>query len=42
MLELAKYAICVNPNPDLEQVARTRGWPVYWPAGTKGHPEPEA
>ncbi len=35
MLEMAKYPICVNPNPDLEQVARERGWPVYWPAGTK-------
>jgi phosphoserine phosphatase len=33
MLELARYPICVNPNPDLEQVARKRGWPVYWPAG---------
>jgi phosphoserine phosphatase len=32
MLELARYPICVNPNPDLEQVARKRGWPVYWPA----------
>jgi len=31
MLELAKWPFCVNPNPDLEQVARERGWPVYWP-----------
>jgi phosphoserine phosphatase len=31
MLEIAKYPFCVNPNPDLEQVARERGWPVYWP-----------
>ncbi len=35
MLEMAKHAVCVNPNPDLEQTARKRGWPVYWPAGTK-------
>ncbi len=33
MLEMAKYPFCVNPNPDLEQIARERGWPVYWPEG---------
>jgi phosphoserine phosphatase len=32
MLEIARYPFCVNPNPDLERVARERGWPVYWPA----------
>ncbi len=32
MLEMAKYPFCVNPNPDLEQIANQRGWPVYWPA----------
>ncbi len=32
MLEMAKHAFCVNPNPDLERIARQRGWPVYWPA----------
>jgi phosphoserine phosphatase len=32
MLEVATYPFCVNPNPDLEQIARQRGWPVYWPA----------
>jgi phosphoserine phosphatase len=32
MLEIAKHPFCVNPNPDLERVARERGWPVYWPA----------
>ena len=37
MLEIAKYAFCVNPNPDLEQIARERGWRVYWPA-TAFHP----
>lgn len=35
MLEMARHAVCVNPNDDLEQIARERGWPVYWPAGTK-------
>jgi phosphoserine phosphatase len=31
MLELATYPYAVNPNPDLEQIARERGWKVYWP-----------
>jgi len=31
MLEMARYPFCVNPNPDLEQMARERGWPVYTP-----------
>ena len=31
MLEMAKYPFCVNPNPDLEHVARERGWTLYWP-----------
>ncbi|MGB8886825.1 MAG: haloacid dehalogenase-like hydrolase [Candidatus Korobacteraceae bacterium] len=31
MLEMAKYPFCVNPNPDLEQIARERGWLVYSP-----------
>jgi phosphoserine phosphatase len=35
MLEMAKYPFCVNPNPDLEQIARERGWTVYWPEGMK-------
>ena len=33
MLELAKWPFVVNPNPDLEQIARERGWRVYWPIG---------
>jgi phosphoserine phosphatase len=32
MLEMAKWPFCVNPSPDLEQVARELGWTVYWPA----------
>ena len=35
MLQIARYAVAVNPNPDLEQVARTRGWTIYWPDGTR-------
>jgi phosphoserine phosphatase len=31
MLAMAKYAIAVNPNPDLETVAREKGWMVYFP-----------
>ncbi|MGA3318786.1 MAG: haloacid dehalogenase-like hydrolase [Candidatus Korobacteraceae bacterium] len=42
MLEMAKHPLCVNPNDDLEQIARERGWPVYWPAGTKHQPDPHS
>jgi len=35
MLAISRYAIAVNPNPDLEQVARDREWTVYWPEGTR-------
>ncbi len=35
MLEIAKHPFCINPNPDLEQAAKKRNWPVYWPHGTK-------
>ena len=41
MLEMAKYPICVNPNADLEQIAQERGWPVYWPAGTRNQADVE-
>jgi len=33
MLEMAKWPFAINPNPDLEQIARQRGWPVYRPMG---------
>ena len=35
MLEIAKYPFCINPNPDLEQAAREKNWPIYWPTGTR-------
>lgn len=35
MLAMAKHAFAVNPNPDLESVARERGWSVYFPNGTR-------
>jgi phosphoserine phosphatase len=31
MLRISRYPVAVNPNPDLEQLAREREWPVYWP-----------
>lgn len=31
MLRSARYPVAVNPNPDLEQLAREREWPIYWP-----------
>ena len=34
MLAMAGRAFAVNPNPDLETVARQRGWTVYFPDGT--------
>lgn len=34
MLEIAQHPFCVNPNPDLEVVAKSRNWPIYWPDGT--------
>ena len=34
MLEIAKYPFCINPSPDLAQVAKTKNWPIYRPNGT--------
>ncbi|HWR16259.1 MAG TPA: haloacid dehalogenase-like hydrolase [Terriglobales bacterium] len=31
MLELSKHPYAINPNPDLEQIARERNWTVYKP-----------
>jgi len=31
MLKIAKHGFAVNPNPDLEKLARELGWQVYWP-----------
>jgi HAD superfamily phosphoserine phosphatase-like hydrolase len=35
MLAMAKHAVAVNPNPDLEATARERGWRIYFPEGTR-------
>lgn len=34
MLEMARKAFAINPNADLEGLAKERGWRVYWPDGT--------
>jgi HAD superfamily hydrolase (TIGR01490 family) len=34
MLEHAQHAFAVNPSPELEKLARERGWTVYFPDGT--------
>ncbi len=33
MLAMARHAVAVNPNPDLEFAARERGWQIYFPEG---------
>jgi phosphoserine phosphatase len=35
MLRIARYAVAVNPNPDLEKLAREREWTVYWPSAVR-------
>src|SRR5712671_6266212 len=35
MLKVAKHAFAVNPNPDLEELARARGWTIYWPSASQ-------
>jgi len=35
MLAMAKHAFAVNPNSDLEAVAREQGWRIYFPEGTR-------
>ncbi len=38
MLEIARHPFVVNPNPDLEKIARQKNWPVYWPMAIKPNP----
>jgi len=33
MLAMAKHGFAINPNPDLEAMARERGWRIYFPEG---------
>jgi phosphoserine phosphatase len=35
MLAMAAHAVAVNPNADLEQIAREKAWMIYWPDATK-------
>ena len=35
MLAMVKHAYAVNPNPDLANVARERGWTLYFPEGVR-------
>ena len=37
MLEIARHAFAVNPNPDLGKIAQEKGWQIYWPSGTRNH-----
>jgi phosphoserine phosphatase len=37
MLEVARHAFAVNPNPDLERIAQEKSWQIYWPSGTRQH-----
>jgi phosphoserine phosphatase len=39
MLEMARHAFVVNPNPDLEKLAPERSWPVYWPMNRRNRTE---
>jgi len=34
MLQIARHPFAVNPNPDLEELAKQSGWTIYWPDGT--------
>lgn len=38
MLTAAKHAYAINPNPDLEALARTNGWQIYFPESTRPRP----
>lgn len=31
LLEIASNPFAINPNPDLDKLARQRGWTIYWP-----------
>jgi len=35
MLAIARLPVAVNPNTDLEETARLRGWNIYFPDGTQ-------
>ncbi len=35
MLEISRHSIAVNPNADLEAIAKKKEWTIYWPEGTR-------
>ena len=35
MLTLSRFAVAVNPNPDLEKMAEEKSWTIYWPDGMR-------
>jgi HAD superfamily phosphoserine phosphatase-like hydrolase len=35
MLAMARHAFAINPNADLEELARERGWTIFFPQGAK-------
>jgi len=35
MLAMARHGFAINPNPDLEEIAKERGWTVYFPDGAR-------
>lgn len=35
MLEIAKHPFAVNPNGELQRIARERAWPIYFPGTTR-------
>ena len=37
MLEIARHAFAVNPNPDLGKIAQEKGWQIYWPSRARNH-----
>ncbi len=38
MLVMSKHAFAINPNPNLEKIARANGWTVYQPEATQSSP----
>jgi phosphoserine phosphatase len=35
MLKIARHRFAVNPNPDLEEMARDSRWGIYWPESVR-------
>ncbi len=35
MMEMARHAFAISPSQELEAIAKTRGWQVYWPMNSE-------